>query len=335
MSILHNNIRSLSKDLEDFQNHLLYELDFNFSIIIGLTETHITSRNYLTFNPSIPGYSFEYVPMPLSAGSVAIHIYTYIKDHFNDRVLEKTSYVSYQAMWIEIQFSKRKKCYLWNYMQTTYSSEKFQEHFDSAIEQYSAFDKPIYIMGDFNINFLRFESCRFANNFLLSLQSYAFAHVIDKPTRVSSGSATLIDNVLINQFNGQVSGGNIVSDISDHFSQFCLLPLGDVKVTKMSNCPKYCDFSSFSQDMFLHDLNQIMWESNDDVHDIDQLFFSFFSKVNRMINKPAPLKIASKKKVKQPLKPWSTKGILKSTSMSLKNQFFFSSETEKYKFYLK
>ena len=63
----------------------------------------IPSENDLTFNPNIPGYSFEYVPTPLSAGIVAI----YIKDHFNYRVLEKTSN------------EKEKKCYLWNYIQTT------------------------------------------------------------------------------------------------------------------------------------------------------------------------------------------------------------------------
>ena len=89
------------------------------------------------------------------------------------------------------------------------SLERFQEYFDSAVEKYIAFDnhKPIYIMGDFNINLLRFENCKFANNFLLSLQSYALTPVIDKTTRVHSGSATLIDNIVINQFNGQVSGG--------------------------------------------------------------------------------------------------------------------------------
>ena len=64
--------------------------------------------------------------------------------------------------------------------------------------------------------------------------------------------------------------------------------------------------------MFLHDLNQITWDSSDDVNDIDKLFSSFFSKVNRVINKHAPLKTASGKKVKQLLKPWITKGILKS-----------------------
>ena len=201
MSILHNNIRGLSKNLEDFQNHLHHELDFKFSII-GLTETRVTSGNDLKCNPNIPGYSFEYVPTPLSARGVAI----YIKDHFNYRVLEKTSNVSYQAMWIEIQFSKRKNVICGIIYRQHNSPEKVQEYFDSAVEKYSSL-KNQYIMGDFNINLLRFESCRskFANYFLLCLQSYAFTPVIDKPTRVHSGSATLIDNILINQFNGQVS----------------------------------------------------------------------------------------------------------------------------------
>ena len=76
------------------------------------------------------------------------------------------------------------------------------------------------------------------------------------------------------------------------------MPLGDVKVTKLSNRPKYHDFSSFSQDMFVHDLNQITWDSTDDVNDVDKLFSSIFSKLNRVINKHAPLKTASRKKVK-------------------------------------
>ena len=61
----------------------------------------------------------------------------------------------------------------------------------------------------------------------------------------------------------------------------------------MSNRPKYRDFSSFSQDMFLHDFNQITWDSTDNVNDVDKLFSSFFSKVNWVINKRAPLKTAS------------------------------------------
>ena len=44
-SIFHNNIRSLSKNLENLQNHLLNELDTHFSII-GVSETRIVTINH-------------------------------------------------------------------------------------------------------------------------------------------------------------------------------------------------------------------------------------------------------------------------------------------------
>ena len=62
-SVLHNNIRSLSKNLDDFQSQLLHELNTNFSII-GVTETRIVKNKPLNFNPTIPGYNFEYVKTP-------------------------------------------------------------------------------------------------------------------------------------------------------------------------------------------------------------------------------------------------------------------------------
>jgi hypothetical protein len=53
-------------------------------------------------------------------------------------------------------------------------------------------------MGDININLLRSDSCKYTQHFLLSLQSYNFIPTIDKPTRVHNNSATLIDNIFVN-----------------------------------------------------------------------------------------------------------------------------------------
>ena len=41
---------------------------------------------------------------------------------------------------------------------------------------------------------------------------------IDKPTRIYRDSATLIDNVFVNNFNDLVLSGNVTADLSDHFS---------------------------------------------------------------------------------------------------------------------
>ena len=65
-SLLHNNIRSLERNLENFQVHLLNELNFEFSII-GVSETKIFSGKEMDFNPSLLGYVFEYVPTQSSS----------------------------------------------------------------------------------------------------------------------------------------------------------------------------------------------------------------------------------------------------------------------------
>ena len=65
-SLLHNNVRSLRRNLENLQVHLLDELGHHFSVV-GVSETKITKTSLLDFNPSIAGYKFEYVPTPLAA----------------------------------------------------------------------------------------------------------------------------------------------------------------------------------------------------------------------------------------------------------------------------
>ena len=67
--MLHNNVRSLKRNLEKLQTHLLQELNFNFSVI-GITETKIRDNNFFDFNPTMENYKFEFVPTPLASGGV-------------------------------------------------------------------------------------------------------------------------------------------------------------------------------------------------------------------------------------------------------------------------
>ena len=61
-SLFHTNIRSLKRNLEIFQTHILDELTFR----LGITETRIKNAcDNLDFNPAIPHYNFEHMPKPL------------------------------------------------------------------------------------------------------------------------------------------------------------------------------------------------------------------------------------------------------------------------------
>ena len=99
-------------------------------------------------------------------------------------------------------------------------------------------------MEDFNIE-----------DFLVSLQSCYLIPTVDKPARVRTNSASLIDNILVNNPDQVIASGNIISDISDHFSQFCIIKSSrDKRIFPNKNIR---DYSQFSSDSFHHDLSQV------------------------------------------------------------------------------
>ena len=102
-TIFHNNIRSLRRNLETLVTHYLHELNMNFNII-GVTETKITNSNESADLPSIPGYVFEHPPTPLACGGAGL----FIDKTLEYIILETTSNESFQALWIEIRFLKKK-----------------------------------------------------------------------------------------------------------------------------------------------------------------------------------------------------------------------------------
>ena len=141
-------------------------------------------------------------------------------------------------------------------------------------------------MVDFNIDLLKSENSVYSHNFLLSMQSYSFLPVIHKPTRVYNKSATLIDNILVNRIDYKLSGGNIVSDISDHYSQFCL-----IHSPPLNSC---YSGTKIREENFNHDISQI---NSSDLKANDSVYNKF--------NKHAPLRTVSKCKAKQLSKPWT------------------------------
>ncbi len=159
-------------------------------------------------------------------------------------------------------------------------------------------------MGDFNINLLNAQTCQYTQNFLFTLQSYALTPTIDKPTRVYNQSATLIDNIFVNKIENPILSGNIVSDISDHFSQFCIIQSDKYINYQYQPNAKIRDYSKFSESKFNDDIAQINWYTIINWCTIDKLFVTFYDKLNKVINKHAPLKPISNCMKKQFSKPW-------------------------------
>ena len=325
-SVFHSNVRSLRKNIENLQTHVFNELEFPFSVI-GITETRITNSNSGNFDYNIPGYCFEFVPTPLSVGGCGI----FIREDYNYIVIEKTSEVAFQAIWVKIIVPQKKNIICGVLYRQHNNPERFLKYFEEKIELLTFKDNTVIVCADTNINLLRIDSCNYAHNFLLSLQSFSMVPCIDKPTRVYRNSATLIDNIFLNNITDLVLSGNIVTDLSDHFSQFLILNSTAMK-SKIKNF-LIRDYSHFSEISFNNELLQVGFSEllNYEKDDPNKLFSSFYNKLNKVINKHAPLKKLSKRKIKQFSKPWITKGI--KTAIRRKNELFYSNDFDKYKLY--
>ena len=110
-------------------------------------------------------------------------------------------------------------------------------------------------MGDFNLCLLKSELSSLSHDFLLSLQSCYLIPTIDKPTRVHGNSASLIDNVLVNNPDHVTVSDILITDVSDHFSQFFIFKSTREKISP----PKFKvrDFSHFNKNSFVDDVNLI------------------------------------------------------------------------------
>ena len=87
--------------------------------------------------------------------------------------------------------------------------------------------RPCYIMGDYNLDLLKHEIHHPTENFLDIMYANYLVPLINRPTRITRESSTLIDNIFSNNYNVidyQVNG-ILKTDITDHYIIFHLLSL--------------------------------------------------------------------------------------------------------------
>ena len=251
----------------------------------------------------------------------------FVADQSYYTVLEKTSNEAFQAIWIEISFVNHKNIVCGIIYRQHNSPDYFQSYYEKMVSD----EKTVYIMGDFNIDFLKCKTSKISQDFLLSLQSCYLIVTVDKPTRIYRASATLIDNIFVNNPDKLLASGNIISDISDHFSQFCITTSARDKKQQIKSV-KMRDYSKFSADCFTKDLSEVDWDGMiaNGAHCPDRLFSTFYNKYSKIVNKHAPIKRMSNRKVKQLSKPLITTGI--KTSIAIKCKLHGSGDDSRYKY---
>ena len=83
---------------------------------------------------------------------------------------------------------------------------------------------------------------------------------ITSPTRITSHSRTLIDNIFSTDISKNATSGNIVTSISDHLVQFVFLPIDQFKTNNNKNIYQR-NFKGFNQQIFLEDIKNLNWNN--------------------------------------------------------------------------
>ena len=84
--------------------------------------------------------------------------------------------------------------------------------------------KSVFLLEEFNVNLLNYNEYNQTNEFLDCLASSSFIPLILPPTRITSHSNTLVNNIFSNVIDPDIISGNLTATISDHLLQFLIIP---------------------------------------------------------------------------------------------------------------
>ena len=246
-SILHLNISSLSKHIDELRS-LLAVLDHPFDVL-AITETRLRDQNP-TSNIDLIGYEFIHTPTSSHCGGAGI----YVRNNYQYEVLSSYSKsidnVS-ESIFIEIK-NKREKPMIFGciYKHPAVANQFLEQFLESALNEISKENKICAMAGDFNFDLLKYETHVETSKFYDLFSAYSYRPLILHPTRVTSRSNTLIDNIFINDLTCSSVGGNITSSISDHFLQFS--PTDMFAKTDNHTSPQLArNYKNFNQKEFL------------------------------------------------------------------------------------
>ena len=224
LSLLHTNIRSIPRIFKDM-NIYLENLEHNFPII-RITESWLKPNNVNKYTPE--GYNHEYdIRLGRHGGGESMFISD--KLHYKRRTdlkFEITSGINSLAIKIEKNTVGNNKAIvvILIYRPPSTLVSKFNTVLSSMINDIQKENKYVFFMGDFNTNVSKqVKGSKDMEKFTNLFSSNSFLPLIDKPTRITRQSASLIDNIYTNCSLADCDSGILCTDFSDHFPIFCFI----------------------------------------------------------------------------------------------------------------
>ena len=301
-SLIHFNARSLQANCTKIDCYLKL-LNKSFDII-AISETWQSDSN------QVINFLTDYTPYSVNrtnhrGGGVAI----YVKNGLSCKLVEKLSH-SYENLFecvtIEINSkSKRSTLVSCIYRKPGTSIAEFSDIIEELFGNCK--NKNMYLCGDLNIDFLKYETHEHTKHFIDALFSLGLFPLINKPTRITTSTETLIDNIFTNILSAHHNSGILITDVSDHLPIFTI----DSRSTSPVSEPEFITkrkITGKTVDNLKDYLNKENWTPVYQSDDVNKAYNEFTNILLKCLDKCCPeIKIEVNQSPKNKSKPWFTK----------------------------
>ena len=216
---MHINVRSLPDKFDKFKKFLtnLENEKIQFDAIL-LCETFLSDKNHYLYN--IPGYTFiSRHPKHYRQGAIGI----YIKNNISFIIREDLPIFidkSFETLFFEVTSSNGSIIIGEVYRVPNSSCPDLITNYELITNKLQNENKEIIIGTDQNFDYLN-THCAYSKHLLETFFAAGLVPTIIRPTRITSESATLIDNIYVSGNRLEhLRSGILVADISDHFPIF-------------------------------------------------------------------------------------------------------------------
>ena len=317
LNIFHANLNSLESKhdkVHEFISSTSSPID-----VIAITETSFQADNeFFTTNIKMEGYSDFSTPTNTSKGGCTL----YIKDKYDviPRLDLDIRDDHFESVWCEIKNNKGKNIVCASIYRHPHNLlsiyNSFLKYMENTLLTLTKENKELILCGDFNSDLLMISQNNNYNDFYELLASYGLFPYILRPTRVADNSATIVDNIFCNNLDNVKNSGVILTDFSDHYSQFLFIKDSKISYKEVNMFTR--DYSNFSSDSFRDDVSIQTFDNTS--NDVNVLFNDFYARLIGCVDRHAPIKKCNPKEIKMSQKPWITIEIKK--LITKKNKLF-------------
>ena len=310
LNILHLNVHSLPNKCSDLKElaDLLKCNQKNIDLIL-LCETFINDVNLSQCK--LPGFKLEEKHrITKSKGGVAVLVNDQLRyKPRNDLDIFKEG--KFESCFIEI-ICKGKNVIAGEVYRIPGTDEKeFLEDYKILVEKISKENKEIIIGTDQNLDYLKINRHKNTAKFLETNLAAGLTPTINKPTRITHSSATLIDNIYIsNGLCDDTTSAILLSDISDHFPCLCLIGNNRIPDKRNPLVFKARKLSNESMQNISNDLGLVDWAILDTL-DANKSYDYISEKISASLDQFSPERTVTIPYNRIIREPWMTQDLLK------------------------